>query len=168
MFALLAALLGLAVVLVPVSRRRGARHVQGNRDPNPVRTSGLTIAIVRVRIPWYAPAFPVRRGFRAAVPEYEAIPTLEDKYFTLTEDGYFGGIYVWHSRDAAQAYYSAAWRRGVRERRGTEPEVTPLDVVAVIDGGIRLEGGDRENKRLLRSAAPRPWSRNSRPISSIL
>lgn len=79
---------------------------------------------MRVETPWYAPAFAVRSRFREAVPEYEAILALDDKYFILTDDGRFGGIYVWQSRSDAEAFYSESWRSGVRERRGADPQWT--------------------------------------------
>ncbi len=105
-----------------------------------VRASTQTLAIVRVRTPWYAPSFVVRSRFRGAVPEYEAIAALDHKYYIVTDDGRFGGIYVWRSRGDAQAYYSDTWRRGIRERRGADPELLLLEVTAVIEGRARVEG----------------------------
>jgi hypothetical protein len=89
-----------------------------HRASSRVRPTAQTIGIVRVKTPWFAPKFVVRAKCRAAVPEYEAIAALDEKLYVLTEDGHFGGIYVWRSRADAEAYYSPAWRQGVRERRG--------------------------------------------------
>lgn len=102
--------------------------------------SQQTIGIVRIPIPWYAPRFVVRSRFRDAVPEYEAIPALDDKYYIISDDDRFGGIYVWRSRASAQSYYSEAWRKGIRESRGAEPNLLLLDVSTVIDGSARVEG----------------------------
>jgi hypothetical protein len=65
---------------------------------------------------------------------------LDEKYYVLTDDGRFGGFYVWRSRGDAERYYSEAWRRGVRERRGADPEVTLLDVATLLEGNTRIEG----------------------------
>lgn len=102
--------------------------------------SQQTIGIVRVPIPWYAPRFVVRSRFRDAVPEYEAIPALDDKYYIISDDDRFGGIYVWRSRASAESYHSDAWRKGIRERRGADPHLLLFDVSMVIDGATRVEG----------------------------
>lgn len=107
----------------------------------PITTqSHQTLGIVRVHTPWYAPSFVVRSRFRDAVPEYEAITALDAKYFILTEDGRFGGIYLWSSRRDATDYYSEQWRRDVRARRGSDPDVQLFDVSSVTDGAARPEG----------------------------
>jgi hypothetical protein len=110
------------------------------RGAQPTRPSAQAIALVRIPTPWYAPDCVVRSRFRDAVAEYEAIAALEDKYFILTEDRRFGGIYVWRSRTDAAAYYSEAWRSGVRQRRGAEPDVVLLDVTTDITGPTRIDG----------------------------
>lgn len=106
----------------------------------PVRESTQTIGVVRVATPWYAPDFVVRSRFRDAVPEYEAIEGLAVKYFILTDDDRFGGVYVWSSRAAAEAYYSASWRDGIRSRRGSDPDLLLLEMSSVIEGVTRVEG----------------------------
>jgi hypothetical protein len=102
--------------------------------------STRAIAIVRIRAPWYAPRFAIVSRFRDAVPEYERVPNLESKYFTLTDDRLFGGIYVWRSPEDAASYYNAAWREGVRKRRGVSADVVLLDVPFVLEGGAPLPG----------------------------
>jgi hypothetical protein len=98
------------------------------------RGSDQTLAIVRVARPWYAPAALVRSRFHDAVPEYEGYKPLDSKFFILTDDGRFGGIYLWRSRADADAFYSEAWRRGIRERRGADADLLLFQVRTVLEG----------------------------------
>ena len=98
------------------------------------------VAIVRVKAPWYAPRFLIARKFRAAVPEYEAVAGLETKYFTISDDREFGGFYSWTTRAAAAAFYTDAWRRGICERRGTDPDLLVFDAPYVFAGRATIRG----------------------------
>jgi hypothetical protein len=98
------------------------------------------IAIVRIPAPWYAPRFMIARRFRAAVPDYEHLPGLVAKAFTIDDDRRFGGIYLWADRDTATAYYSPSWRADVRDRRGHDPDVVILDAPFVVRGTTTIHG----------------------------
>jgi hypothetical protein len=89
---------------------------------------------VRVPRPWYAPRFVVRGKFRDAVPEYESIGPLLAKYFTISDDGQFGGLYLWATRADAERHFDAKWRADVRQRRGADAEVVILDAPYVVNG----------------------------------
>jgi hypothetical protein len=98
------------------------------------------VAIVRVHAPWYAPRFMIARKFRAAVPEYEQVAGLETKHFTISDDREFGGVYLWTTRSAADAFYTDAWRRGIHERRGVDPDLLVLAAPFVIKGRATIDG----------------------------
>jgi hypothetical protein len=98
------------------------------------------LAIVRVRAPWYAPRFVIARKFRASVPEYEHVAGLESKYFTISDDREFGGVYMWTARAAADAFYTEQWRRGIRARRGVDPDLLVLDAPFEIRGRATIDG----------------------------
>jgi hypothetical protein len=98
------------------------------------------LAIVRVHAPWYAPRFMIERKFRAAVPEYEQVAGLETKHFTISDDREFGGVYLWTARGAADAFYTDAWRRGIHERRGVDPDLLVLAAPFVIKGRATIDG----------------------------
>jgi hypothetical protein len=100
--------------------------------------AAYAVAIVRIPAPWYAPRFVIRRRFRAAVGDYEHVPGLVRKYFTISERGEFGGIYLWSSRAAANAFYSPAWRARVHERYGADADVVVLDAPFIVDGATKL------------------------------
>jgi hypothetical protein len=84
------------------------------------------LVVVRVRAPWWAPRGLITGRFVDAIPEYAAIPGLEHKSFTHTEDGRFGGVYRWRSDAEARAWFTPAWFERVRQSRGVEPEVVTL------------------------------------------
>jgi hypothetical protein len=131
----------------------GASAQRGPETPRLVQgESARAIGIVRVHAPWYVPRFAIVGKFRDAVPEYERLANLESKYFTITDERFFGGIYVWHSRADADGYYGPAWREGIRERRGVDPELLVLDAPFVIEGTTTL-GGHPIGERGFRSPA---------------
>jgi|SRR6476469_7170589 len=82
------------------------------------------LAIVKVKTPWYALPFLLRRGFRKAVPQYRQAPGLRFKHFATTADHrFFGGIYLWASLAAAQSWFSAQWFERVRRTYKAKGEV---------------------------------------------
>jgi hypothetical protein len=106
------------------------------------------VVIVKVQMPWYAPRAMVRGKFRDALPEYEAIAPLEAKYFTITDDRRYGGIYLWKGRADAERHFDAAWHARVREKRGVEGDVTILDAPFVLDGPALPVGEPRGTRAL--------------------
>jgi len=98
------------------------------------------VVVVRVPSPWFAPRFVIRAKFRDALPEYEAIGALEAKYFTISDDGQFGGLYVWASRADAERHFDAAWRADVRKRRGVDADVLVMNAPYVVGGAALPEG----------------------------
>jgi hypothetical protein len=105
-----------------------------------VHTEGRALVVVRVRKPWYAPRFVIRGRFHDVLPEYEAISTLQAKYFTITDEGEFGGIYLWDSRGDAEKHFDDAWRAKVREKRGVDADVLIAEAAFAIEGRAVLEG----------------------------
>lgn len=92
------------------------------------------VTVTKVKPPWYAARFLIVRGFRKAVPEYQAIPGLLTKQFSLSSDGRFGGVYLWKDRASAQAWFSPKWFERVRRVYGVEGEVRTLEVSRCLEG----------------------------------
>lgn len=65
--------------------------------------------------------------FQAAIPTYRAVPGLLRKHFIITDDGRFGGIYLWKDRAAADQWFSAAWKERVRGTYGTDATLEWFD-----------------------------------------
>jgi hypothetical protein len=98
------------------------------------------VAVVRVPSPWYAPRFVIRGKFRDVLLEYEAITPLEAKYFTISDDGQFGGLYLWATRADAERHFDAAWHAKVRQRRGVDGDVLIMDAPYVVNGPAVPQG----------------------------
>jgi heme-degrading monooxygenase HmoA len=90
--------------------------------------------VVTIPIPPQAPRPYIIGKFKEAIPQYEQAPGLIRKYFTLSDDNKFGGIYLWKSRAAAQAWFNAAWKTKAVATYGVEPSVTYFDAPVIIDG----------------------------------
>ena len=65
--------------------------------------------------------------FQAAIPTYRAVPGLLRKYFIITEDGRFGGIYLWKDQAAAEQWFNAAWKERARATYGTDATLEWFD-----------------------------------------
>lgn len=72
--------------------------------------------------------------FDASQPQYRAVPGLIRKYYTIGDDGRAGGIYLWTSRAAAEAFYTDAWRTAALKRWGQPASVSYFDVPIMLDG----------------------------------
>jgi hypothetical protein len=128
----------------PGSRRTLPRvGTAGPPSVEAARGVPTSIGIVRVRSPWYAMDFLIRHKFRDYVVEYEAVPGLAAKYFTLGrgESGrHFGGLYVWAGAGADTAFYTDAWRQGIVARRGVEPDLRRFAVTAQLAATAGVTG----------------------------
>jgi hypothetical protein len=103
------------------------------------------VTIVKVRAPRMAPAFLIRHRMRATVSQYQRVPGLAYKAYTLSDDGFFGGVYLWRDRSSAEAWFNDAWHARVRRERGVDGDVQYLDAPVVLDnepvGAATSRGG---------------------------
>ncbi|MFZ4690848.1 MAG: hypothetical protein ACOYLS_16570 [Polymorphobacter sp.] len=109
-----------------------------------ITAAALTIALpvaaqpvavlVAIPVPAGMPRAQLEGLFKASVPDYQKLPGLVRKYYTIGDDGRAGGIYLWSSRAAAQAWYSDAWKAGVQKRWGAPASVSYFDVPVLVDG----------------------------------
>jgi hypothetical protein len=100
----------------------GAALLAAVATTEPARAEPV-VTIVEVQSPWYAPDFLVRSKMRETEPLYEALPGLLFKYFTIAENGKYGGIYLWRDAATAKAWYSEAWFAEVLRKRGAPADV---------------------------------------------
>jgi len=89
------------------------------------------VVFVSVPLPWFRPRGMVESKIIDRVPEYQSLAALDRKYFILMDPGRTGGIYLWHERGDAEAYYDGAWHARVKERYGTDADMRTLDVLAL-------------------------------------
>ena len=56
------------------------------------------------------------------------------KMYVRAEDGStVGGIYLWETREAAEAVYSGEWLERVKKLYGTEPEIAWFDAPVIVE-----------------------------------
>lgn len=96
--------------------------------------STLVAAVVKIPIPAGVTRAQVVAGMVKSIPEYESLPGLVRKYYTLTDDGKYGGIYLFENRKAAEDHFNDEWRANIVKTRGAPAEVTYFDVPIVIEG----------------------------------
>ena len=104
-------------------------------SPPATTTSGPVAVVVSIPLPSGIPREQAIAAMQKSVPQYQALPGLARKYFTLSDDGRFGGIYLWNSRAEAQAWFSDGWRAKAAATYGAAPEVTYFDVPIVLETG---------------------------------
>lgn len=75
-----------------------------------------------------------RAIFLTTAPKYQGVAGLLSKHYVLSEDGATaGGIYMWQSKQEAEAMYTEAWRAFVRDKYGMDPIITYFDCPVVVD-----------------------------------
>ncbi len=90
--------------------------------------------VVRIPVPNGIPHDKVIDLMRASVPDYQHLPGLVRKYFTISDDNQFGGIYLFENRAAAEKHFNDAWYAGVQKRYGAKADVTYFSAPFQIDG----------------------------------
>lgn len=93
----------------------------------------MIIAVVQIPMPKRTPADAIKSA-TATAPTYQALAPkglLRKDY--LNGDAGGGGIYTWVSREAAEAWYTPAWKKQMTERFGAEPTVTYYDTYVTVD-----------------------------------
>jgi hypothetical protein len=75
-----------------------------------------------------------RAIFQSTAPRYQSQPGLIRKYYVLSEDGMTaGGVYLWQTREDAEALYNDAWRAFVAEKYGAPPQLTYMNSPVIVD-----------------------------------
>lgn len=94
----------------------------------------MITAIVNFQLPTPLTREAARALFLQSAPKYQALDDLLRKYYLLSADGRTaGGVYLWHSRAAAEAFYDTAWRDFIRSKYGCDPVVEYFETPVVID-----------------------------------
>lgn len=94
----------------------------------------MITAIVRFRLPEDVTAAKAAELFQGSAPKYQGLSGLVRKYYLFdAETATGGGVYLWESREAAEAVYTPAWRRMIAERYGAEPDIQFFDTPVVVD-----------------------------------
>jgi len=82
----------------------------------------MIVELVTFRAPAGADWDDILKDARAVVPRWRANPDLSRKHFLLSDDGQeCGGLYVWPTREAAEAAHGAEWRASVAVQKSASP-----------------------------------------------
>jgi len=94
----------------------------------------MITAIATFQLPKPISLDEARKIFLSTAPKYLGVTGLIRKYYLLSQDGStVGGVYLWNSREEADALYTEGWRAFVREKYGTDPSVVYMDSPVVVD-----------------------------------
>jgi hypothetical protein len=74
------------------------------------------------------------KKMEASMPVYQKIPGLIRKNYIATEDGQMGGVYLWESREKAEAFYDESWpARFEAYGPGVRPQLRWLECPFLVD-----------------------------------
>ncbi len=94
----------------------------------------MIVAVVNFALPAPLSSDEAKAMFEASAPNYQNVDGLRRKHFLLADDGRSaGGVYLWDSREQAEALYDDAWRARLAARYGSEPQVTYYDSQVTVD-----------------------------------
>jgi len=94
----------------------------------------MIVAIVSFQMPKAIRPEDMSGPFKAAVPLFQKVLGLLQKYFYVSDDGRrAGGVYVWASRADADRLYGGEWRAMVEAKFGGPPTIDFLNSPVMID-----------------------------------
>jgi len=94
----------------------------------------MIAAIVRFSAPEGVSLDIIAEAFRSTTTRYQGLPGLIRKYYLFDADaGTGGGVYLWESRQQAEAFYNAEWRNRLAEKYGSPPEISFFDTPVIVD-----------------------------------
>jgi len=94
----------------------------------------MITTIVQFKLPEPVSRSKARELFLGSAPKYLNASGLVRKYYLLSDGGKTaGGVYLWESRQAAEAMFNAEWRQFIAEKYGAEPCVDYFETPVVVD-----------------------------------
>ena len=96
----------------------------------------MITAIVQYKLPPAISLQDCAAHFRNIAPGFRSVPGLIRKQFIYAEDGSAGGVYLWHSRADADAFYTGPWLDGIRERYGMDPQIKFFETACITDNAV--------------------------------
>ncbi len=93
----------------------------------------MITAIVRFPLPQDLSPEKVKAAYEHSAPQFREAAGLIRKYYLHGSDHTGGGVYLWESREAAEAIYSDAWRQRIAERFGAAPQIEYFDTPVIVD-----------------------------------
>ena len=101
----------------------------------------MIVAVVNFDLPAPLTTDEARALFEASAPSYQNVPGLLRKHYLLADDGRSaGGVYLWESREQAEALYDDAWQAKLAARYGSQPHVRYYDSQVTVDPSSIIVG----------------------------
>ena len=91
-----------------------------------------TIAVVTYRLPDGTDREAALQMFRDSIPRYMATEGLLRKN-VINQEGVGGGVYLWESREAAEAAYSDEWKAYMTEKYNHSPKLVFYEAPITMD-----------------------------------
>ncbi len=91
-----------------------------------------TIAVVTYRLPDGTDREAALQMFRDSIPRYMATEGLLRKN-VIYQEGVGGGVYLWESREAAEAAYSDEWKAYMTEKHNHSPKLVFYEAPITMD-----------------------------------
>jgi hypothetical protein len=99
----------------------------------------MIVSIVTFTLPKRWTVAEAATVFKTTAPKYLGKPGLVRKHYYVTEAGdRAGGIYLWESKAAAEACYTAEWKAMVTEKYGSPPDILYAEVPVSVDNVARV------------------------------
>jgi len=96
----------------------------------------MLTAIVQYKLPSHIDHAACAAHFRTIAPDFRTVPGLIRKQFIYAEDGWAGGVYLWETRAAAEAFYTGPWLDGIRQRYGMDPDIKFFETACITDNAM--------------------------------
>lgn len=94
----------------------------------------MITAIVNFQLPSDMTSEKAAAAFQASAPNYQNLQGLVRKYYLYDDDRKVGGgVYLWKSREAAEAVYTDEWKASIKERFGVEPSIAYFESPVIVD-----------------------------------
>ncbi|MCZ8343088.1 MAG: hypothetical protein O9301_08660 [Leptospira sp.] len=101
--------------------------------PKTEQTKAITatwLTITKVKKPWIAWRGLVSSRMEKSIPEYQAIPGLEEKFYSFREGSdRFGGIYFWRQKSDAERWFQVSWFERIEKQYGEKGIVESYSIV---------------------------------------
>jgi hypothetical protein len=93
----------------------------------------MITAVVRFPLPQGTTRDDAKVMFEKSAPNYRGVPGLVRKYYLYGDDRTGGGVYLWKSREAAEHFYSDAWKSSIAQRFGAQPEILLYETSVIVE-----------------------------------
>ncbi len=94
----------------------------------------MITAFITFKLPAGASREDVMQAFHTSVEQLTGYSGLIRKYYLYdAEANTAGGVYLWESREAADALYTAEWLKMITARYGSEPSISWFETPFVLD-----------------------------------